>query len=83
MSFDALMLVFNGFPEPLCAIHKITYAFRDLIDDDISNIQDIIKNLEDNYLTIDPAVPFFSPTLFTNVNPPDDLIMLENHANFQ
>ncbi len=77
--FDALIPLFNGFPEPLCAFyHKSCIpVFKKSIDEGKYKIQDIIKNLNAGFAEIKSSDAAYNPHLFTNVNATEDLLKLE------
>ncbi len=78
--FDALIPLFNGFPEPLCAFYRQSCipVFKKSIDLGKYKIQDIIKGVNAGFVPVKPTDPFYSPLLFTNVNAPGDITDLES-----
>lgn len=78
--FDALIPLFNGFPEPLCAYYRQSCipVFKQSIEQGKYKIQDIIKDTNAGFIPIKTTDPFYSPLLFTNVNTPGDITNLES-----
>ena len=83
--FDALIPLFNGFPEPLCAFyHKSCIpAFKKSIEERKYKIQEIIKGLNAGFVPVKPTDPFFTPLLFTNVNAPGDITFVESRLQIK
>ena len=77
--YDAVIPMFNNFPEPLCAYyHKnIVPEIEKSIEDGVYKIQEVAKGLNTKYLNIDPSVDFFDDHLFYNINTPDELNYIE------
>lgn len=78
--YEVIVPVFKGFPEPLCAFYQKSCfsAFEDSINNGKYKLQDIIQDLSIKYLEIDSSRSFYHPNLFTNVNTPDDLQILNS-----
>jgi len=78
--FDALIPLFNGFPEPLCAFyHKSCIpVFKKSIEQGEYKIQNIIKGINTGFIHVKSTDQFYSPLLFTNVNTPGDITNLES-----
>jgi molybdenum cofactor guanylyltransferase len=81
--FDAVVPVFNRFPEPLCAFYQKSCipVFKKIIETGKNKIQDIIKELNCGFIEINSKLIFYNTQLFTNVNTHEDLLMLEIHPS--
>ena len=69
----------NGYPEPLCGFYSkaIIPEFRNRIKNGVYKIQDILEKLNVSFLEIEPALGFYHPGLFENVNTQYDLKRIE------
>ncbi len=76
---DAVVPVFNGFPEPLCAFYSKSClpVFGNSLKTSNFKLQNIIRELNCLFIEIEPSLNFYTETLFTNVNTPEDLMKLE------
>jgi molybdenum cofactor guanylyltransferase len=76
---DALIPVYNGFPEPLCALYRKSClpAFAESIKDGQYKIQDILKKVNVNFVELTQSDSIIHPLSFTNVNTPEDIRKLE------
>jgi molybdenum cofactor guanylyltransferase len=76
---DALIPVYNGFPEPLSALYRKSClpAFVESINDGQYKIQDILKKVNVNFVELTPANSIIHPLSFTNVNTSEDIMKLE------
>jgi molybdenum cofactor guanylyltransferase len=76
---DALIPVYNGFPEPLCALYRknCLSAFGESINDGQYKIQEILKKVNVNFVELNLLDGIIHPLKFTNVNTPEDIIKLE------
>jgi molybdopterin-guanine dinucleotide biosynthesis protein A len=83
--FDALIPLFNGFPEPLCAFYRQSCipVFKKSIDQGKYKLQDIIKGVNAGFVPVKPTDPFYSPLLFTNLNTPGDISDLESRLQIK
>lgn len=81
--FDAVIPVFNGYPEPLCAFYRKSSltAFEESLKSGKYKIQEIIKELKSEFVEIESSLPFYSSYLFTNVNTPEGIMNLEKQIS--
>jgi molybdopterin-guanine dinucleotide biosynthesis protein A len=77
--FEAVIPVFNGHPEPLCAYYRqhVYKTFSASIEKGMLKIQDIIKGLNVRMIDIVPELDFYRPDLFINLNSLTELQALE------
>lgn len=77
--FDAVIPVFKGFQEPLCAYYNksVTAEMQRSIENRKYKIQDVAGRFNTKLLTIDSSFPFYQDNLFTNINSPEDLKKVE------
>ncbi len=77
--YDAVIPMFNGFPEPLCAYYNSSSIkkFATSIEKGIYKIQITAKALNTNFLTIDTSLPFYHKDMFLNVNALKELNQVE------
>jgi len=77
--YDAVIPVFKGFSEPMCAYYNksITEDLLKAIHDKNYKIQDVVKEFNTKFLDIDSNFPFYQDNLFANINSPNDLKEVE------
>lgn len=77
--YDAVIPVFKGFPEPMCAYYNksVTEGLLKSINDQNFKIQEVVKGFNVKFLDIDAHFPFYRDNLFANINTPNDLKKVE------
>jgi molybdopterin-guanine dinucleotide biosynthesis protein A len=77
--YQAVVPMNNGFPEPLCAYYKkdVARIFDKSIENDIYKIQRAFKDIDVNFINIDPKKGFFNRLLFSNINTEEELKRIE------
>lgn len=73
----------NDHYEPLCACYslKLLPFIANRISIGIYKLPDLFREIAINQLTINEELDFFHPSIFFNINTPDDLISAENMIN--
>jgi molybdenum cofactor guanylyltransferase len=69
----------DGFIEPLCGIYKksATGILKDFIDKNNFRLNECIRAASHQLVLFDSNQSFYSPTLFTNINTPEDFNRLK------
>jgi molybdopterin-guanine dinucleotide biosynthesis protein A len=76
---QSVIPIFKGYPEPLCGCYSknITGIIEKLIKRKSYKMQNLLKNLETNYVEINRTFPFFGERMFANINDPVQLKEIE------
>lgn len=76
---DAVIPMFNGRPEPMCAYYRkeITFRLKDQIMNGVYKVQEVVKKLNTRYLDITSELDFYHDHLFANINSAADLEWME------
>ena len=71
----------EGQPEPLCAVYRknCRHLFRELIDQKEYAVHKVFAKTRTNFVLIGPALSFYRPEMFTNINREEDLGRLPGH----
>ena len=77
--FDVICPLYGGKLQPLCALYrkKVLPEFKKAVKNDKLALHKLIKTFKTRIIEIDETLDFFTPTLFYNVNAPDDLRKLD------
>ena len=77
---DAVVPLNNNQPEPLCGVYakNCIAQLEKAIDENRFKMQEILKNLNTKYISVDESLPFYTSELFMNVNTMEDLDKIEN-----
>lgn len=80
VGYDAVVPIFNKFPEPLCAYYNksIVNELAKSIQDQNYKLQEFFKRINVKFLKIDSSLHFYNDNLFTNINSQEDLIKVES-----
>jgi molybdopterin-guanine dinucleotide biosynthesis protein A len=78
-NLEAVIPIFNGYPEPLCAYYRKSCisVFGKSLKTGKYKMLEIIKELNCEFVEIEPSLSIYGHHLFTNVNTPEDLVRIE------
>lgn len=77
--YQAVVPLFDGFPEPLCALYSQSCIdhIKGSIQSGVFKIQEVLKGLNTKFLPIEPSLGFYHKDLFANVNDQMELKRIE------
>lgn len=77
--YQAVVPLFGGFPEPLCALYSQSCIdhINGCIQSEVFKIQEVLKGLNTKFLPIEPPLGFYHKDLFANVNDKKELNRIE------
>lgn len=82
-NFKAVVPLFDGHPQPLCALYSRHYLdwMQEAMQKGSLKMRNIIDRQQTYYLEIGQNLPFYSSLLFANINTLKDLENLKNTLN--
>jgi len=74
-NFDAIVPLWNNYPEPMCAYYNksVIGTIENLIDSNNYKLQEILNYVNHKSVEISPLLDFYTDRLFVNVNCSADL----------